>query len=196
MMNEQRNLLVVSGPSGCGKDTVVAKMIGAHAGVERSVSATTRPMRRDEVQGVDYFFLTRAEFEQRIQEGGLVEYAEYVGNYYGTLRSQLEERMAQGVTCVLVIEVQGAANIKQQYPECTTVFILPPSMEELERRLRGRASESEERVQRRLLRAVEEMKHANSYDYRIVNHDADDCAEELYAILQKRRQQPAEAAAE
>lgn len=186
MMNE-RNLLVVSGPSGCGKDTVVAKMIGAHPGIELSVSATTRPKRADEINGVHYFFLTREEFERRMQEGGLVEYAEYVDNYYGTLRSQLEERTARGITCVLVIEVQGAANIKRQYPDCTTVFVLPPSMEELERRLRQRGSESEDRVRQRLACAVEEMKHATGYDFCLVNDNADACAEELYEILQKRQ---------
>lgn len=185
-MMSERNLLVVSGPSGCGKDTVVAKMIGAHAGIELSVSATTRDKRMDEVNGVHYFFLSHAEFEQCIDEGGLVEWAEYVGNYYGTLRTQLEERMARGIVCVLVIEVQGAANIKGQYPDCTSVFILPPSMDELENRLRKRGSEGEEWVQRRMARAVEEMKHATSYDYCLVNDDADVCAEELYEIVKKR----------
>lgn len=186
-MRNERNLLVVSGPSGCGKDTVVAKMIGAHAGIELSVSATTRPKRMEEVNGVHYFFLSREEFEQCIEEEDLVEWAEYVGNYYGTLRSQLEERMGRGITCVLVIEVQGAANIKGQYPDCTSIFILPPSMEELERRLRKRGSEGEEWVQRRMARAVEEMKHATSYDYCLVNDDADTCAEEMYEILLKRQ---------
>lgn len=186
----ERNLLVVSGPSGCGKDTVVAKMIGAHGGIERSVSATTRPKREEEINGVHYFFLSRAEFEQCIEEDGLVEWAEYVGNYYGTLKAQLEERMTRGITCVLVIEVQGAANIKRQYPDCTAVFILPPSMDELERRLRNRGSEGEEWVQRRMARAVEEMKHATSYDSCLVNDNADTCAEELYAILKKRQTEP------
>lgn len=186
-MNKDRYLLVVSGPAGCGKDTVVSKMIEKHPGIELSVSATTRPMRGYEEEGVHYFFLATETFERYIADKELVEWTRYVGNYYGTLRSQLEERMKKGITCVLVVEVQGAANIKKQYPDCTTVFIMPPNIDELERRLRCRGTESEEKVQRRLARAQEEIALKDDYDFQLMNDDANLCAEELYTILQLRQ---------
>lgn len=187
-MNKDRYLLVISGPSGSGKDSVVARLMARHPGMECSVSATTRAPRPGEEEGVHYFFLTKEQFEGHIQNGELLEYASYVGNYYGTLKSQVDSRLARGVTCILVIEVEGAANVKRNYPGCTTVFIQPPSEAELERRLRGRGTECEERVQKRLRRAREEMAQADSYDFVLVNDELDGCAEALYEILQKRQQ--------
>lgn len=186
-MNKDRYLLVISGPSGSGKDSVVAKLMALCPGLECSVSATTRPPREGEVEGVHYFFLSKEEFERRIQQGDLLEYTNYVGNYYGTLKSQVDARLARGVTCVLVIEVEGAAHVKSQYPGCTMVFLKPPSLEELERRLRGRGTESEERVQNRLCRAKEELALASQYDYTLVNDNLDDCAARLCEILQCRQ---------
>ncbi|MDL2254381.1 guanylate kinase [Ruminococcaceae bacterium OttesenSCG-928-I18] len=186
-MNRDRYLLVISGPSGSGKDSVVAKLMGLHPGIECSVSATTRPPREDEMEGVHYFFLTREAFRQKIAQGDLIEYTEYVGNYYGTLKSQVDIRLDKKITCVLVIEVEGAANIKQFYPDCTTVFILPPSIEELERRLRKRGTEDEEWVHKRMMRAEEEMALANQYDYTLVNDDLDRCAADLFEILKQRQ---------
>lgn len=186
-MNEQRFLLVVSGPSGSGKDTVVRELMKKHEGIELSISATTRLPRECEVQGVDYHFVTKEQFEQHIAKGELLEYASYVGNYYGTLKSEVDRRINEGITCVLIIEVEGAAQIKKLYPGCTMVFVMPPSMEELERRLRGRNTESEERILERMQRAKEEMESAQSYDCQVINEDVHKCAEEIYSILRERQ---------
>lgn len=187
-MNNQRNLLVVSGPSGCGKDTVVQMMMQMHPEIEISVSATTRAPRAGEKDGVNYHFLTKEDFEAHIQNGALLEYANYVGNYYGTLKQEVDSRIERDKVCVLVIEVTGAANVKKVYPECTTVFVLPPSMDELERRLRNRGTESDEWVEKRLARARQEVEMAGKYDYQLINADAKVCAEELYEILRARKQ--------
>lgn len=184
----QRRLLVVSGPSGCGKDTVVKILMERHSGIELSVSATTRDPREDEVNGQHYHFVTKEQFEHFITHDSLLEYANYVGNYYGTLRSEVEKRIHNGITCVLVIEVMGTERVRRAYPDCTTVFILPPSMEELERRLRARGTESEEWVQKRLARAREELPLAGDYDFQLVNLDPYACADELYHILRQRQQ--------
>lgn len=185
-MQGENCLFVVSGPSGAGKDTVVERLRAAHPEVQRTVSATTRPMRPGDVDGVSYHFLTADAFEQRLAEDALVEHTNYCGNYYGTLRSEIEPRMAAGIPVILVIEVEGAGNIKRLYPGATTVFITPPSVEELERRLRGRGTESEEKIARRLQRAQDEMALAAAYDEHIVNDDADRCAVDLYAIIRER----------
>ena len=187
-MNKQRYLMVVSGPSGCGKSTVVKELCNNYPDVEVAISATTRPGRAGEEDGVAYHFWTEERFLAQLAEGAFFEHTFYLGNYYGTLRSEVEARLSQGIGCVLEIEVEGARHAKQQYPECTTIFIEPPSREELERRLRGRGTESEEAVQGRLRRAEEEMELADSYDYRVVNHDPESCAEELYRILKERQQ--------
>ena len=136
-MNEQRRLLVVSGPSGAGKDTVVKYLMEAHPEIEISVSATTRAMRPGEAEGVNYYYMTNAQFEEKLARGEILEHVNYCGKYYGTPKSEVDRRIAAGTTVVLVIEVVGAANIKRMYPESTLVFILPPSMEELAARLRG-----------------------------------------------------------
>lgn len=186
-MRDERNLLVVSGPSGCGKDSVVQCMLQRHEGIEVSVSATTRQARPGEQEGVDYFFLTLEEFERHIAAGDFLEYAKYVDNCYGTLKSEVDKRIHSGIVCVLVIEVFGAENVKKMYPGCTTVFILPPNMDELERRLRSRGTENEEWVCKRMKRAREEMPEAKKYDYTVVNDELEACAEELYGILCKER---------
>ena len=185
-MSAEKYLLVVSGPSGVGKDTVVRRLREIHREVCFSVSATTRAPREGEADGVDYYFLTKDQFEAKIAANEVVEYTCYCGNYYGTLRSELERRMTNGEPIVLVIEVEGAQNIKRLYPGCTTVFLLPPSREELRRRLAGRGTEDEETIARRLARADEELALADSYDYRVVNQTPDACAEEIYAILRAR----------
>lgn len=186
-MNEQRNLLVVSGPSGCGKDTIVRYMTETYPNIELSVSATTRSPRGDECDGVNYYFLTVPQFEQYIAEGRFVEYTRYVDNYYGTPKSEVEKRIANNIVCVLVIEVEGAGNVKKLYPECTTVFVEPPSLEELARRLKKRGTESTMTYNERLRVARREMTFASGYDYRVVNEDYEACAEEIYGILTARR---------
>jgi guanylate kinase len=186
-MNNERYLLVVSGPSGIGKDTVVKNLMDRHAGIELSVSATTRPPRGYEVDGEHYFFLPRRAFLRRVENGEFVEYTNYAGNYYGTLKSEVAKRITQGVTCVLVIEVNGSAAVKAMYPECTTVFVVAPGMAEHERRLRSRGSESEEVMAERMRIAEREMKMAGEYDFQLVNGDALACSEELYRILKMRQ---------
>lgn len=182
-MNKENLLLVVSGPSGSGKDTVVNYLADKYSNIEIAVSATTRNMRAGEKNGENYYFLSVDEFEKKIAEEQLLEFAKYCDNYYGTLRSEVDKRIANGITVVLIIEVQGAAKVKAIYPNCTTIFIRPPSYEELERRLIGRGTESMEKISARLKRAVEEMEYASEYNYVVVNDDIKHCADEIHSIL-------------
>lgn len=186
-MNNQRYLLVVSGPSGSGKDTVIRRLMEKHPEIEISVSATTRKMRPGEQEGVDYYYVSVPQFEKMIAENRVLEYTKYCENYYGTPRDEVESRLERKVTIVLVIEVEGGRNIKKLYPDCTSVFITPPSFEELEHRLRSRGTESEEAIQKRLCRAREELSCAADYDYRIVNDQLENCVDELYSILRSRQ---------
>ena len=154
-MNKERHLLVVSGPSGAGKDTVVRRMMEKYPEIELSVSATTRAPRNGEKEGIDYYFMTNETFEQKIERGEMLEYVHYCDRYYGTPKSEVDRRLDAGIPVVLVIEVIGAANIKKLYPDSTLVFIMPPSLEELSRRLHGRGTEPEGVIQKRLARAQE-----------------------------------------
>ncbi len=189
MMSNERYLLVVSGPSGAGKDTVVSTMMKMHPEIEISVSATTRSMRAGEVHGVDYYFLTHDEFEEKIKNDELVEYTQYVGNYYGTLKQEVDKRINAKITTVLVIEVNGAENMKKIYPHCTTVFVVPPSKEELENRLRNRGTETDDAIKKRLHRAEEELAMAKSYNYTVVNKNINECANEIYNIIKMRQRE-------
>lgn len=187
-MNNDQYLVVISGPSGSGKDTVVQHLMQRHPEIEISVSATTRSMRPGEAEGINYYYLTHEEFERRIAAGQVLEYTQYCGNYYGTPKSEVDRRIEQAVTVILVIEVVGAGNIKRLYPGATTIFVRPPSYHELEERLRGRGTENEEAIQKRLARAVDEMNYAADYDEVVVNSQVDECAEEIYQLIQKHQQ--------
>lgn len=178
-------LVVVSGPSGAGKDTVVAKLLEKDSDISLSVSATTRAPRGSEQNGTEYYFLSVEEFLEKADNNGFVEYAQYGSNYYGTLRSDVEERLADGKTVVLVIEVQGAANIKKMYPQSLSIFIMPPSLEVLENRLRGRKTESEADIQKRLGIAAEEMKRSVDYDFTVINDALEDAVNDAYNIIKK-----------
>ena len=178
-------LLVISGPSGCGKSTVIGKMMAGRENVEFSVSATTRRPRPGEREGVDYFFVSRERGEEMLRNDELLEHAEFVGNCYGTPKSQVCARLESGVSVILDIEVQGAAQVKQKLPEAVTVFLAPPGLDALERRLRGRGTESEETIRARLDTARREMALAPSYDYTVINDDPDRASRELGAILDK-----------
>ena len=178
-------LFAISGPSGVGKNSVLSRVMQLRDRVQYSISATSRPMRPGEIDGKSYYFVTRAQFEQMIAAGELLEHAEYVGNCYGTPKSQVCTRLESGVSVILDIEVQGAAQVKQKLPEAITVFLAPPGLDALERRLRGRGTESEETIRARLDTARREMALAPSYDYTVINDDPDRASRELGAILDK-----------
>lgn len=175
-------LFVISGPSGCGKGTVLTQ-IRKDPSIYYSVSATTRAPRPGERDGVSYHFLTKAQFEQLVQEDGVLEYASYCDNYYGTLRKPVEENLNAGRNVILEIEVVGAAKIRKTCPEAVLVFLLPPSLQELERRLRKRGTEEEAVVQKRVAQAAREIGCAKDYDYAIVNGDLDTAVSDLRAVL-------------
>ena len=163
-------LFVFSGPSGVGTGTLKAKLFEEFADrIAYSVSATTRGPREGEVDGKDYFFISRQEFERRVKNNEFLEHAEFAGNCYGTPRAYVEKLLDSGMNVVLEIDVQGALQVMKSMPECVSVFILPPSFEELEHRLRGRGTETEEKVRERLETAKRELPYAPQYDYQIVN---------------------------
>ena len=180
---ERGQLIVLSGPSGVGKSTVIAELLGQRKDIYFSVSFTTRAPRVGEADGVNYNFVDRAEFERMIAAGELLEHAEYVGNYYGTSMRVIEEKLAAGVDVLLDIEVQGAAKVRARCPEAALIFIIPPSFEELERRLRGRNTDSEEVITGRLQKAREEYRQIPSYDYLVVNDSVSEAAGEIISVL-------------
>lgn len=183
-MKGEKYLFVVSGPSGTGKDTVVARLLKTHPEIQHTVSATTRQPREGEKDGINYHFMSVEDFERHLANDQIVEHTQYCKNYYGTLRSEIEGRMQAGIPVILVIEVEGAGNIKRLYPGATTIFVLPPDMQELERRLRSRGTESEAVIQQRLRRAETEIANSVNYDEHVVNVEVDSCAESLYSIIQ------------
>ncbi len=172
-------LTVLSGPSGVGKGTLVALLLQRHPNLWLSVSATTRSPRSGEREGEHYFFLESAAFEALAQEGGLLEWAEFAGNRYGTPRRPVEEQLAAGRPVLLEIELEGARQVRRSFPQARQLFVAPPSLEELERRIRGRASDSEEAIARRLERAQVELAAAAEFDAVVVNADLDRALAEL-----------------
>ncbi len=177
--------IVISGPAGSGKGTVVKLLREKLPTIGFSVSATTRAPRPGEVNGVHYHYITREEFEDKLSKNEVLEHTEYCGNYYGTLKSEADKVISEGRDLILEIEVDGATQIKKACPDAVCVMLLPPGAKALEARLRGRGTETDEVIKRRLARAREELEYLPSYDYVIVNGDnqADECAERLYSII-------------
>lgn len=182
-MGERGKLIVISGPSGAGKSTVVFKAIAGREDVCFSTSVTTRAPRPGEVDGREYFFIGRERFDEMVARDELLEHAEYVTNCYGTPRSYVEEKLASGMNVLLDIEIQGARQVHEKMPEAVMIFIIPPTLEELRRRLEGRGTDSAEAIEGRLARARQEYREADFYEYIIVNDDADQAARELSAIM-------------
>ena len=173
-------LVVVSGFSGSGKGTVMKRLMEKYDNYALSVSVTTRNPRPGEKDGEAYFFRTKEEFEQLIREDGLIEYAQYVENYYGTPRKYVEEQLAAGKDVILEIEIQGAMKIREKFPDTLLVFVCPPSMGELKNRLVGRGTETLDVINGRLRRAVEESKGMDKYDYLLINDDLEECVDTLH----------------
>lgn len=186
-MGKKGQLYVFTGPSGTGKGTILGQVLERDKNVFLSVSATTRAPRGEEQDGVHYYFLTHEAFKEKIKQGAFLEYAQYVGNYYGTLEAPVDQQLAQGRDVVLEIEVQGAMQIHNKRPDVVMVFVAPPSMDELERRLRGRGTESDEKVQGRLQTARQEMGFANRFDYIITNDRLENAVADLLAVLAAER---------
>ncbi len=182
-MHDQRKLVVVSGPSGCGKDTVVKYLMMQRPDVQLSVSCTTRKPRVNESEGVDYYFLSEDEFRRRIEADRMLEYTNYSGNFYGTPMDELEMKLTGDNTVVLIIEVEGAHTVKAKYPDSLCVFIVPPSIEVLRERLISRGTESPEEIERRVAIAARELAELKFYDASIKNIVATDCAQELSDII-------------
>lgn len=189
-MEEKGILIVISGFSGAGKGTLVKELLSRHEGYVLSVSMTTRPPREGERDGVEYFFTDREHFEETIRQDGLIEYASYCGNYYGTPRAYVEEQLAAGRNVILEIEIQGALKIKKKFPESLLIFVTPPNVKELKRRLKGRGTESEEAIADRLARAAEESEGVEAYDYLVVNDKLEESAEDVHRLVAAARWAP------
>lgn len=186
-MDKNGKLYVFTGPSGTGKGTILSQVLKQDARLFLSVSATTRAPREGEIHGGHYYFLDKQTFEDKINKGEFLEYAQYVGNYYGTLEEPVNEQLKNGNDVILEIEVQGAMQIHEKRPDAVMIFVAPPSIEELERRLVGRGTENPEKVAARMKTAEEELKQADKFDYIIVNDDLDCAIADLLAILRAER---------
>ena len=189
-MNKEGILIVVSGFSGAGKGTIMKALLERYDNYALSISATTRNPRPGEEEGKAYFFKTTEEFEKMIAQDDLIEYAMYVGNYYGTPKAYVEEQMQAGKDVILEIEIQGAMKIKEQFPESLLLFVTPPSAEELQKRLVGRGTETADVIAQRLSRAYEESEGMDAYDYIVVNDDLDVCAAEVQKFVEAAKNEP------
>ncbi len=180
-------LVVVSGPAGVGKGTVVSLVRERNNDVVFSVSATSRKPRPGEIDGENYYFVSQKEFEKMVQEDKLLEWVEYCGNYYGTPRYYVEEQLSRGSVVILEIEVEGADRIKKKYPQCISVFITPPDLEELRNRITRRGTESPDIIEKRMSQAKKELEHISEYDYVIINHTVEESVDRFLSIMQEER---------
>lgn len=189
-MKRKGILIVVSGFSGAGKGTLMKKLMEDYDNYALSISMTTRTPRPGEVDGREYFFVTREQFEEKIGQDGLIEYANYCGNYYGTPRAYVEQQLEAGKDVVLEIEIQGALKIKEKFPTALLLFVMPPSAEELRKRLIGRGTETQEIIDQRMHRAIEEAQGIEQYDYIVINDQLEECVKELHALIGAARNTP------
>ncbi|MBQ8945711.1 MAG: guanylate kinase [Lachnospiraceae bacterium] len=189
-MAEKGVLIVVSGFSGAGKGTIVKRIVEENSNYALSISMTTREPREGEVEGKSYFFVSKERFEEAISNGELVEYANYVGNYYGTPRAYVDRMISQGRDVILEIEMQGAIQVKTRFPDAVLIFVTPPDAEELKRRLMSRGTEDEATVNKRMHRAFEESAFVDRYDYLLINDDLDRCVEELHMLIEASHHVP------
>ncbi len=183
-MSDHGILAVVSGFSGAGKGTLMRELLSRYGNYSLSISATTRQPREGEVHGREYFFVTEEEFLGMINENKLIEHTRYVNHYYGTPSEYVFRQMEAGRDVILEIEIQGALNIREKFPDALLLFVAPPSIEELRRRLTGRGTEGPEVIEARLKRAVEEAGGMEQYDYLLINDDLDRCVEEMHQLIQ------------
>lgn len=181
-------LIVISAPAGCGKDTIIEKILESSPELSYSVSATTRKKRENEIDGKHYYFKKRDEFKNMVKNGELLEYTEYCGNYYGTLKAAVIDALESGRDIVLKIEIAGASNIKSIFPDCVSVFVLPPSLEELRNRLIKRGTEDLETIERRIKIAHGEINNSYGYDYYVINDNLEQAVKEIRDIIRSERQ--------
>ena len=186
-MNNKGVLVVVSAPSGCGKDTIIAEVLKKTDDTYLSVSMTTRPMRPGEEEGVNYYFVTQPEFEEKIDQGEMLEYARYGSNYYGTPAGPVREMLEEGKTVILIIEVQGAGNVKRLFPDACNIFIIPPSFDVLEKRLRGRGTDDDKSIIKRLEIAKDEFARAPEFDYIVENDVLEEAVEDIITIIKAEK---------
>ena len=181
-------LIVISAPSGAGKDTVVKELLKRkNHNLWVSVSATSRSPREGEKEGVDYYFLSKEEFEEKIEEGFFIEYTNYAGNYYGTPKKYIKDKLDEGIDVILIIEIEGASNIKKLVPEAIFIFIMPPSLKELVRRLKTRGTETNEKIMKRFHEAYKEVNDVSKYNYVVVNDKLDEAVDKVEAILRAEK---------
>ncbi|MDC3147288.1 guanylate kinase [Prochlorococcus sp. AH-716-I09] len=182
-MKNHKKLIILTGPSGVGKGTVVKEILNNDRNIWLSISATTREPREGEKSGENYYFLNQEKFKEMIEKNLFLEWAQFAGNYYGTPFYSVNEKIKKGFTVLLEIEVEGAKQIKEKFPESLSIFLLPPNKEELERRIRNRATESEEAIKKRLLRANYEISVSNQFDYALINHNVDETAMRIIKLI-------------
>lgn len=177
-------LTVISGFSGAGKGTLMKRLTQKYDNYALSVSMTTRAPREGERDGIEYFFVNTETFQERIKQGRMIEYACYCGNYYGTPKDYVQQQLEKGKDVILEIEIQGALQVKQLFPDCMLLFVTPPDAAELKRRLEGRGTETPEVIARRLARAAEESEGVEAYDYIVINDDLEECVEQIHSMVQ------------
>jgi len=183
-MKNQKKLVILTGPSGVGKGTVVKEILAKDKNIWLSISATTREPREGEKEGENYYFLNKGKFKEMIEKKLFLEWAEFAGNYYGTPLSSVNAKIKKGYTVLLEIEVEGAKQIKEKFPNSLSIFLLPPDKAELERRIRSRGTEKEDAIKKRLLRANYEISASNKFDFELTNHNVDETAKKIIKLIQ------------